>query len=103
MSRERPRRAGLRDGFRTIAPRPVQSGVSVRVRAGEALTITGQNGTGKSTLALTLAGLLRPVAGTVSATAELSSPATGHSSWSLQWPRHATAPEPIPTGGRPSS
>jgi len=80
VSRERPRRAGLRDGFRTIAPRPVQSGLSVRVRAGEALTITGQNGTGKSTLALTLAGLLRPVAGTVSATAELSSPATGHSS-----------------------
>jgi len=76
VSRERPRRAGLRDGFRTIAPRPVQSGVSVRVRAGEALTITGQNGTGKSTLALTLAGLLRPVAGTVSAAAELSSPAT---------------------------
>ena len=26
VSRERPRRAGLRDGFRTIAPRPVQSG-----------------------------------------------------------------------------
>src|SRR6478735_4282726 len=80
VSRERPRRTGLRDGFRTIAPRPVQSGVSVRVRAGEALTITGQNGTGKSTLALTLAGLLRPVAGTVSATAALSSPATGRSS-----------------------
>jgi energy-coupling factor transport system ATP-binding protein len=79
VSRERPRRAGLRDGFRTIAPRPVQSEVSVRVRAGEALTITGQNGTGKSTLALTLAGLLRPVAGTVSATEALSSPATGHS------------------------
>ncbi|MEY9778527.1 ABC transporter ATP-binding protein [Arthrobacter sp. MW3 TE3886] len=80
VSRERPRRAGLRDGFRTIAPRPVQSGVSVQVRAGEALTITGANGTGKSTLALTLAGLLRPVAGTVGAAAELSSPAAGHSS-----------------------
>ncbi|WP_026538203.1 ABC transporter ATP-binding protein [Arthrobacter sp. 9MFCol3.1] len=80
VSRERPRRSGLRDGFRTIAPRPVQSGVSVQVRAGEALTITGANGTGKSTLALTLAGLLRPVAGTVAAAAELSSPAPGHSS-----------------------
>jgi energy-coupling factor transport system ATP-binding protein len=77
VSRERPRRAGLRDGFRTIAPRPVQTGVSVQVRAGEALTITGPNGAGKSTLALTLAGLLRPVAGTVSAAPELSSPATG--------------------------
>ncbi|CAH0177378.1 Putative HMP/thiamine import ATP-binding protein YkoD [Arthrobacter sp. Bi26] len=72
VSRERPRRAGLRDGFRTIAPRPVQSGVSVQVHAGEALTITGPNGAGKSTLALTLAGLLRPVAGTVSAAPKLS-------------------------------
>ncbi|MGY3319399.1 ABC transporter ATP-binding protein [Arthrobacter sp. TE12232] len=77
VSRERPRRAGLRQGFRTIAPRPVQSGVMARVRAGEALTITGQNGSGKSTLALTLAGLLRPVAGTVSATTELSGCAIG--------------------------
>ena len=72
VSRERPRRAGLRERFRTISPRPVQSGVSAQVRAGEALTITGPNGSGKSTLALTLAGLLLPVAGTVSATPELS-------------------------------
>lgn len=79
VSRERPRRAGLRDGFRTIAPRPVQTGVSVQVRAGEALTITGPNGAGKSTLALTLAGLLRPVAGTVSAAPELAGGAGGHS------------------------
>ncbi|SDL14685.1 energy-coupling factor transport system ATP-binding protein [Arthrobacter sp. ov407] len=77
VSRERPRRAGLRDGFRTIAPRPVQSGVSVQVRAGEALTITGPNGAGKSALALTLAGLLRPVAGTVSAAPALSGGASG--------------------------
>jgi energy-coupling factor transport system ATP-binding protein len=78
VSRERPRRAGLRGGFRTIAPRPVQSGVTAQVRAGEALTITGQNGSGKSTLALTMAGLLRPVAGTVSASPELRGPALGH-------------------------
>ena len=52
-------------------------GFSVQVRAGEALTITGPNGAGKSTLALTLAGLLRPVAGTVSAAPELISRATG--------------------------
>ncbi|AXJ08891.1 ABC transporter ATP-binding protein [Arthrobacter sp. PM3] len=77
VSRERPRRAGLRKGFRAIAPRPVLSGVSAQVRAGEALTITGQNGSGKSTLALTLAGLLRPVAGTVSATQELRGPVVG--------------------------
>ncbi|MFF2029022.1 ABC transporter ATP-binding protein [Arthrobacter sp. NPDC058192] len=73
VSRERPRRAGLRERFRRIPPRPVQSGIQARVRAGEALTITGQNGSGKSTLALTLAGLLPPAAGTVSAAAELGS------------------------------
>ncbi|MCU1530763.1 MAG: transporter ATP-binding protein [Arthrobacter sp.] len=72
VSRERPRRAGLRRGFRSIAPRPVQSGITAQVRAGEALTITGPNGSGKSTFALTLAGLLPPVAGAVSATVELS-------------------------------
>jgi energy-coupling factor transport system ATP-binding protein len=72
VSRERPRRAGLRGGFRSIPPRPVQSGITAQVRAGEALTITGPNGTGKSTFALTLAGLLRPVSGAVSATPELS-------------------------------
>ncbi len=79
VSRERPRRSGLRDGFRKITPRPVQSGISVQVRAGEALTITGQNGSGKSTLALTLAGLLQPVAGTVTAAAGLSRDASSRS------------------------
>lgn len=72
VSRERPRRAGRRGGFRTIPPHPVQSGITARVRAGEALTITGPNGSGKSTFALTLAGLLQPVSGAVSATMELS-------------------------------
>ncbi len=82
VSRERPRRAGLRDGFRRIEPRPVQSGITARVRAGEALTITGPNGAGKSTFALTLAGLLRPVAGTISAGAALSA---GAGSDPYQW------------------
>jgi energy-coupling factor transport system ATP-binding protein len=72
VSRERPRRAGLRGGFRPIPPVPVQSGITAQVRAGEALTITGPNGSGKSTFALTLAGLLAPVSGTVSATLPLS-------------------------------
>jgi energy-coupling factor transport system ATP-binding protein len=72
VSRERPRRAGLRKGFRSIAPHPVQSGITAQVRAGEALTITGPNGAGKSAFALTLAGLLPPVSGAVSATVELS-------------------------------
>ncbi|KQN87364.1 ABC transporter ATP-binding protein [Arthrobacter sp. Leaf69] len=72
VSRERPRRAGLRGGFRPVPPEPVQAGITARVRAGEALTITGPNGSGKSTFALTLAGLLAPVSGRVSATLELS-------------------------------
>ena len=72
VSRERPRRAGLRGGFRPIPPEPVQSGITAQVRAGEALTITGPNGSGKSTFALTLAGLLAPVSGRVSATLDLS-------------------------------
>ena len=72
VSRERPRRAGLRGGFRSVPPQPVQSGITAQVRAGEALTITGPNGSGKSTFALTLAGLLAPVSGRVSATVELS-------------------------------
>lgn len=72
VSRERPRRAGLRGGFRPIPPEPVQTGITAQVRAGEALTITGPNGSGKSTFALTLAGLLAPVSGNVSATLALS-------------------------------
>lgn len=72
VSRERPRRAGLRGGFRPIPPEPVQAGITAQVRAGEALTITGPNGSGKSTFALTLAGLLAPVSGRVSATLDLS-------------------------------
>lgn len=41
------------------------AGVDVEVRAGEAVALTGRNGSGKSTLALLLAGLLRPLRGTV--------------------------------------
>ncbi|WP_410811355.1 ABC transporter ATP-binding protein [Micromonospora sp. 067-2] len=42
------------------------------VRAGEALAVRGPNGAGKSTLALLLGGLLRPLAGRVTASAELA-------------------------------
>ncbi len=48
---------------------------SVSVSAGEALAVTGANGTGKSTLALLLAGLLRPSGGSVSASLALGRPA----------------------------
>lgn len=72
VSRGRRRRAGLRDGFRIMAPAPVQAGLGAGIRAGEALTITGPNGSGKSTFALTLAGLLPAAAGSVTASVALS-------------------------------
>jgi energy-coupling factor transport system ATP-binding protein len=46
--------------------------VDLDVRAGSALGVLGTNGTGKSTLALTLAGLERPAAGNVVATPRLA-------------------------------
>ncbi|HEX6060918.1 MAG TPA: ABC transporter ATP-binding protein, partial [Candidatus Limnocylindria bacterium] len=41
-------------------------GVDLEVRAGEAVALTGRNGSGKSTFALLLAGLIRPTRGSVS-------------------------------------
>ena len=52
--------------------RPALSGVSVRLRAGEALAVVGPNGSGKSTLATVLAGLAAPATGTVRATPRLA-------------------------------
>ncbi|WP_187266501.1 MULTISPECIES: ABC transporter ATP-binding protein [unclassified Salinibacterium] len=45
--------------------RVVQQGVDLTVGAGQAIALTGANGVGKSTLVLTLAGLLAPAAGRV--------------------------------------
>lgn len=45
----------------------VRDGVDLSVRLGRLMAITGANGAGKSTLALTLGGLLPPVAGRVDA------------------------------------
>ncbi|TFB46486.1 ABC transporter ATP-binding protein [Cryobacterium tagatosivorans] len=51
--------------------------IEVEVLAGAALAITGPNGVGKSTLALTLAGLLKPAAGRVLADPRLAAGAGG--------------------------
>jgi heme exporter protein A len=45
--------------------RQVFSDISFAIQAGEALVITGPNGAGKSTLLRLLAGLLRPLAGSL--------------------------------------
>ncbi|MBY0689704.1 ATP-binding cassette domain-containing protein [Microbacterium marinilacus] len=58
--------------FGAREPVVVADGLSAVVRSGRALAITGPNGVGKSTLALTLAGLLEPAAGVLSATAALA-------------------------------
>ncbi|MDM4764181.1 ATP-binding cassette domain-containing protein [Galbitalea sp. SE-J8] len=46
---------------------PVRSGIDVAIAGAEALAVTGPNGVGKSTLALTIAGLLPPLGGRLSA------------------------------------
>lgn len=50
----------------------VGSGIDLELRAGQVVAVTGPNGIGKSTLGLTLAGLLPPAAGELSATTELA-------------------------------
>lgn len=55
----------------------VLAGVDVEAAAGSILAVTGPNGVGKSTLALTLAGLLRPRAGQLGATPTLADGARG--------------------------
>jgi energy-coupling factor transporter ATP-binding protein EcfA2 len=56
--------------------------LDVSIAAGSALAITGVNGVGKSTLGLTLGGLLPPLAGRVRAGSEL---AAGANSSPIEW------------------
>jgi energy-coupling factor transport system ATP-binding protein len=60
----------------------VKSGIDLDLTVGGFLAITGSNGAGKSTLALTLGGLLRPVAGRVEGSAEI---AAGISRHPIEW------------------
>ncbi len=57
--------------------RPVQSGLEVAIPPGRSTVVVGPNGTGKTTLALTLAGLLAPLAGRVEAAEQLRPRHTG--------------------------
>ncbi|OUE08780.1 putative HMP/thiamine import ATP-binding protein YkoD [Clavibacter michiganensis] len=50
----------------------VADGVDLRLVSGRVTALTGPNGGGKSTLALTLGGLLPPIAGRVAAEADLA-------------------------------
>ncbi len=54
--------AGLHAGYGRI---PVLRGIEFAAQAGELLVILGRNGAGKSTLMRTLAGFIRPTAGSV--------------------------------------
>jgi energy-coupling factor transporter ATP-binding protein EcfA2 len=62
----RPARAGRFRRVRAAAARRVLlHGVNVELHAGEIVAVLGRNGAGKSSLLLTLAGLLAPAGGTV--------------------------------------
>ncbi len=63
-------------------PRVVNSGIDLALAAGTSTVITGANGTGKSTTALTLAGLLAPVGGELRAEPAL---ARGRGPAPLRW------------------
>lgn len=58
---------------RTRGGAAVATGLDLRIAAGQAWCVRGANGSGKSTFALTMGGLLPPVAGTVAATDDLAS------------------------------
>jgi branched-chain amino acid transport system ATP-binding protein len=58
---------GLSAGYGGV---PVVRGLDLQVRAGEVVALLGPNGAGKTTTLLTISGILRPVAGTVTVLGE---------------------------------
>lgn len=56
---------------------PIRDGIDLSIAAGEAIALTGPNGVGKTTLALTLGGLIPPSAGRVDAAPALARGVTG--------------------------
>jgi len=75
----------------------VASGLAVSVEAGRALAVVGPNGVGKSTLALTLAGLLAPVAGEYLAANALSEGLPPRTRW---WRRESDVRRPVEWASR---
>lgn len=63
---------------------PIAQHINLTFKKATVYALTGENGTGKSTLALTLAGLLAPLAGKVKASRELTYPLK--SDEPLAWP-----------------
>ena len=87
-----PSSGGVADGATLLAAsglvlcrgrgEPLPHTVDVRVDAGSATALTGRNGVGKSTLALTLGGLIPPAAGSLIATPLL---ADGAAASPIRW------------------
>ncbi|MGN7800962.1 ABC transporter ATP-binding protein [Leifsonia sp. 22587] len=76
----RGRHRGRRSGRSDVATRATRVGpaIDLALREGSAVALVGRNGAGKSTLALTLGGLLPPVAGELTAEPALASGASPH-------------------------
>lgn len=61
------------------AGKAIASHIDISFAAGQITALVGRNGVGKSTLSLTLAGLLEPISGSVEASPELAGDADGTS------------------------
>jgi len=72
---------------------PVQSELEFAITQGDFIAVTGPNGCGKSTLALTLGGLLAPAAGAVRASEFLAAGQAGKTSTRELNPRRWTSQE----------